>query len=158
MQGVREAAAEGKLVIGICNGFQVLTESGLLPGALLRNDHLQFRCELVDLTVHNVNTPFTAAYTEGQTVKIPIAHGEGRYVADEETLRTLERERRIVFTYRRNPNGSALDIAGILNERGNVLGMMPHPERAVADWMGSADGRALFASMRRCAKEAIHVG
>jgi phosphoribosylformylglycinamidine synthase I len=158
MQGVQEAAFQGKLVIGICNGFQVLTEAGLLPGALLRNDNLQFRCEMVRLTVRNNTSPFTAGYEVGQTLSVPIAHGEGRYFADEQTLLELERNHRIAFEYETNPNGSVRNIAGILNERGNVLGMMPHPERAVANWMGSEDGLQLFASMRRYAKEAIHVG
>jgi phosphoribosylformylglycinamidine synthase subunit PurQ / glutaminase len=158
MQGVREAAEQGKLVLGICNGFQVLTEAGLLPGALLRNAHLQFRCEMVRLTVCNNDSPFTRAYRIGETISVPIAHGEGRYYADPEDLERLEKEQRIAFAYADNPNGSARSIAGILNRRGNVLGMMPHPERAVADWMGSEDGLRLFASMRAYVEEGVQIG
>jgi phosphoribosylformylglycinamidine synthase I len=158
MEGVREAAERGKLVLGICNGFQVLTEAGLLPGALLRNAHLQFRCEMVQLTVRNNDSPFTRAYRVGETISVPISHGEGRYYADEDELERLEREQRIAFVYEKNPNGSVRQIAGILNRRGNVLGMMPHPERAVARWMGSEDGLRLFASMRAYVEEGVQIG
>jgi phosphoribosylformylglycinamidine synthase len=158
MEGVREAAEQGKLVLGICNGFQVLTEAGLLPGALLRNAHLQFRCEMVQLTVRNNDSPFTRAYRIGETIAVPISHGEGRYYADEDELDRLEQEQRIAFVYEKNPNGSARHIAGILNRRGNVLGMMPHPERAVAEWMGSEDGLRLFASMRAYVEEGVQIG
>lgn len=149
MQAVKEAATAGKPVLGICNGFQVLTESGLLPGALLRNAHLQFRCEMVPLTVANTSSLFTADYEPDEEIRIPIAHGEGRYIADEDVLDELERTGRIAFRYASEINGSSRDIAGVINEQGNVLGMMPHPERAVASWMGSADGVRMFQSIRR---------
>jgi phosphoribosylformylglycinamidine synthase subunit PurQ / glutaminase len=155
--GVKDAAEAGKLIVGICNGFQVLTEAGLLPGALLRNDHLQFRCENVALTVQNNQTPFTAAYEVGETIRIPVAHGEGRFYADEETLARLQSNRQIALTYENNPNGSVLDIAGIVNPQGNVLGLMPHPERAVASWMDSIDGVRLFESMHRYVEEVAYV-
>jgi phosphoribosylformylglycinamidine synthase I len=158
MEGVREAAERGKLVLGICNGFQVLTEAGLLPGALLRNAHLQFRCEMVQLTVRNNDSPFTRAYRIGETISVPISHGEGRYYADEDELDRLEQEQRIAFVYENNPNGSVRHIAGILNRQGNVLGMMPHPERAVAKWMGSEYGLRLFASMRAYVEEGVQIG
>lgn len=156
MDGVKEAAETGKLVLGICNGFQVLTESGLLPGALLRNDHLQFRCEIEELTVKNNQTPFTAGYELGETIRIPIAHGEGRYFASKSVLASLEENQQIAFEYQGNPNGSVEQIAGIINEKGNVLGLMPHPERAVVDFMGSQDGARLFLSMHRFVEEGVH--
>ncbi|MCL6593757.1 MAG: phosphoribosylformylglycinamidine synthase subunit PurQ [Alicyclobacillus sp.] len=148
MAGVRAAAAAGKLVLGICNGFQILTESGLLPGALLRNRQLQFRCEVAELEVVNTSSPFTALYQPGEVIRIPIAHGEGRYYAPPDTLDALEQEGRVAFRYARDVNGSERRIAGVLSPQGNVLGMMPHPERAVFDWMGSQDGRRLFQSLR----------
>lgn len=148
MQAMRRAAEAGRLVLGICNGFQILTEAGLLPGALVRNDHLQFRCELCELEVVSADSPFTAGYQPGERIRIPIAHGEGRYIADPSTLDALERKGRVAFRYRDNVNGSLRGIAGILGHRGNVLGMMPHPERAVAEWMGSVDGLRVFTSMR----------
>lgn len=149
MQAVARAANEGRLVLGVCNGFQILTEAGLLPGALRRNESLQFRCEVVELTVENTATPFTSAYRPGESVRIPIAHGEGSYFVDDRTLRQMEERGQIVFRYARghNPNGSVADIAGVTNERGNVLGMMPHPERAVHERLGSADGARLFGSI-----------
>jgi phosphoribosylformylglycinamidine synthase I len=148
MEGVRKAAEEGKLVIGICNGFQILLESGLLPGAMRKNDHLQFRCDIARLTVENNQTPYTAHYQVGEQIRIPIAHAEGNYYCDEQTLAELKKNNQIVFRYvDENPNGSVEDIAGICNRRGNVLGMMPHPERAIVDWMGSSDGVKLFTSM-----------
>ena len=148
MEAVKKAAAEGKYVIGICNGFQILTEAGLLPGKLMNNDHLQFRCEIAPLVVENNDTPFTRDYQKGQVINIPIAHGEGNYFADEETIDRLKANNQIVFRYyNHDPNGSLEGIAGICNEQGNVLGMMPHPERAVHDLLGSADGRALFTSI-----------
>ncbi|OFW77683.1 MAG: phosphoribosylformylglycinamidine synthase I [Alicyclobacillus sp. RIFOXYA1_FULL_53_8] len=156
MNAVTKAAEANKLILGICNGFQVLTEAGLLPGALLRNADQQFRCEEVELTVVNTNSPFTAAYQPGETLRVPIAHGEGRYFADDAVLDELSGNRQIAFTYKGNPNGSVRDIAGVLNERGNVLGMMPHPERAVAEWMASTDGVRLFESMHRYVEEGVY--
>ncbi|HEY8529954.1 MAG TPA: phosphoribosylformylglycinamidine synthase subunit PurQ [Paenibacillaceae bacterium] len=150
MDAVRRAADEGKLVLGICNGFQVLTEARLLPGALIRNRTLKFICQLAEIRVENNRTPFTLDYEAGEVISIPIAHGEGCYYCDEETLARLKAENRIVFRYaNENPNGSIDDIAGICNERGNVLGLMPHPERAVHKWLGSDDGRRMFTSMLR---------
>ncbi|MGB8956532.1 MAG: phosphoribosylformylglycinamidine synthase subunit PurQ [Tumebacillaceae bacterium] len=148
MEAVKKAAGEGKYVIGICNGFQILTESGLLPGKLMHNDHLQFRCEIAPLVVENNGTAFTRDYQKGQVINIPIAHGEGNYFADEETIARLNANNQVVFRYyNHDPNGSLEGIAGICNEQGNVLGMMPHPERAVHDLLGSADGRELFTSI-----------
>jgi phosphoribosylformylglycinamidine synthase len=148
MSEVKKAADAGKPVLGICNGFQILTEAGLLPGALLRNKNLKFMCRTSELTVVNNNTMFTSDYTKDQVIKVPIAHGEGNYTCDEETLASLKANNQIVFTYTNdNPNGSVEDIAGIVNERGNVLGMMPHPERAVHELIGGTDGLALFKSM-----------
>ncbi|MBR8658914.1 phosphoribosylformylglycinamidine synthase subunit PurQ [Brevibacillus sp. NL20B1] len=154
MEQVVKAAEDGKLVMGICNGFQILTEVGLLPGALLRNRSLKFRCKLSPLRVVNNDTPFTRDYAAGEVIRIPIAHGEGNYYCDEETLARLQANNQIVFRYEgENPNGSIDDIAGICNERGNVLGMMPHPERAVHEWMSSADGRRLFTSILKTWRE-----
>lgn len=148
MRGVKRAAKEGKLVIGICNGFQILLEAGLLPGAMLRNDHLKFRCQIQPLTVENNQTPFTIHYLLGEQIHVPIAHGEGNYYCDKETLAMLKNNRQIVFRYaEENPNGSIDNIAGICNREGNVLGMMPHPERAIFSWMGTEDGARLFTSM-----------
>jgi phosphoribosylformylglycinamidine synthase len=148
MKGVKEAAEAGKLVIGICNGFQILLEMGLLPGAMLTNDHLQFRCEMQTLIVENAETPFTCEYRQGQEIRIPIAHMSGNYFCDPATLSELKQNGQIVFRYAEtNPNGSIEKIAGICNRQRNVLGMMPHPERAIADWMGSEDGKKLFQSM-----------
>lgn len=148
MKAVKKAAEEGKPILGVCNGFQILTEAGLLPGALLRNKNLKFICRTVPLKVENNQTLFTNQYDEGQIINIPIAHGEGNYFCDEETLKKLKENNQIVFTYAGdNPNGSLENIAGIVNERGNVLGMMPHPERAVDALLGSADGLALFKSI-----------
>ena len=146
---VKKFAAEGGLVLGICNGFQVLVESGMLPGALVRNQGLKFVCRPVTLRVETENSPFTSAASRRQTLRLPVAHGEGRYVADERTLDQLEYEDRIALRYVDNPNGSMRDIAGILNERRNVLGMMPHPERASEDLMGSTDGLAILRSLLR---------
>ena len=151
LKALHRAADAGTRVLGICNGFQILTECGLLPGALHRNSGLRFICRTVNLEVSNTATPFTSGYV-GRTsthVRFPIAHGEGNYTCDSDTLHKLEDNGQIVFRYSGdNPNGSVANIAGITNEAGNVLGMMPHPERAMADWMGSADGRILFESMR----------
>lgn len=148
MAEVKKAADAGKPVLGVCNGFQILTEAGLLPGALLRNKNLKFMSRTVQLKVENNNTLFTNQYEQGQIINIPIAHGEGNYYCDEETLQSLKDNNQIVFTYSGdNPNGSLEDIAGIINERGNVLGMMPHPERAVDALVGGADGLAVFKSI-----------
>jgi phosphoribosylformylglycinamidine synthase I len=154
MEQVVKAAEEGKLVMGICNGFQILTEVGLLPGALLRNRSLKFRCKLSKLRVVNNDTAFTRDYAADEVIEIPIAHGEGNYFCDDETLARLKANNQIVFRYEgENPNGSIEDIAGICNERGNVLGMMPHPERAVHEWMSSADGRRMFTSILKSWEE-----
>ncbi len=147
MAAVRKFADAGGLVLGICNGFQVLVESGMLPGALLRNRDLKFVCRPVTVRVENVNTPFTSCASPGQLLKIPVAHGEGCYYADQATLEMLEKEQRVIFRYIDNPNGSLHDIAGICNERRNVLGLMPHPERAADELMGSTDGRVILESM-----------
>ena len=148
MSEVVKAAEAGKPILGVCNGFQVLTEAGLLPGALLRNKNLKFMCRTVSLKVENKETIFTAGYEKEQIIHIPIAHGEGNYYCDEETLASLKANNQIVFTYAAdNPNGSVENIAGIVNKRGNVLGMMPHPERAVNELMGGSDGLALFKSI-----------
>jgi phosphoribosylformylglycinamidine synthase subunit PurQ / glutaminase len=158
MDAVARFARNGGPVVGVCNGFQVLCESGMLPGALLRNVGLLFRSHDVHIRVEEVDTPFTSAYRKGQVLRMPLAHGEGCYHADPETLATLEGEGRIVFRYctpdgeltpAANPNGSAHHIAGIVNEARNVLGMMPHPERAVEALLGSVDGAGLFRSLRR---------
>jgi len=147
MNEVKKAAEAGKPVLGICNGFQILTEAGLLPGALLRNKNLKFMCRTAELTVQNANTMFTNSYKQGDVLKVPVAHGEGNYTCDAQTLASLKANNQIVFTYNDNPNGSVEDIAGIINERGNVLGMMPHPERAVHELIGGTDGLALFKSI-----------
>jgi len=147
MKEVVKAAEAGKPVLGVCNGFQILLEAGLLPGAMKRNENLKFMCRPVNLKVVNNQTAFTSAYEEDEVISIPIAHGEGNYYCDEQTLQTLKENNQIVFTYETNPNGSLVDIAGITNERGNVLGMMPHPERAVDELLGSADGLKLFQSI-----------
>ena len=149
MAAVKEFADEGGLVVGFCNGFQILCESGLLPGSLLRNRDLKFVCRDVTLRVETANTPFTAAAAKGQLLRMPVAHGDGCYFADERTLDMLEKQDRVVFRYMDNPNGSLRDIAGICNERRNVMGMMPHPERASDALMGSQDGRVILESMVR---------
>ncbi|MBM3740223.1 MAG: phosphoribosylformylglycinamidine synthase subunit PurQ [Acidobacteria bacterium] len=147
MPAVKKFAAAGGLVAGFCNGFQILTECGLLPGALIRNRGLKFICKPVDLRVETAGSPFTNTLRPGQILRIPIAHGEGCYVADDDTLDQLEKQRRIAFRYADNPNGAMRDIAGILSEGRNVLGMMPHPERASDPLMGSTDGLGIFESM-----------
>src|SRR5580692_6100402 len=147
MSAVRKFADQGGLVLGICNGFQILVEAGLLPGALLRNRDLKFVCRTVTLRVENNTTPFTSCADPGQILHIPVAHGEGCYFADQRTLDQLERDQRVILRYVDNPNGSLRDIAGICNERGNVMGLMPHPERAADALMGSTDGRAILESM-----------
>jgi phosphoribosylformylglycinamidine synthase I len=144
MRAVTEAAERGVAVLGICNGFQILTEAGLLPGALMRNANLHFVCRDVGLRVENSQTAFTSRYEAGEDVVIPVAHHDGNYQADPETLDRLEGEGRVAFRYSGECNGSARDIAGIVNEAGNVLGMMPHPERVVEPAHGRTDGRRLF--------------
>ncbi len=146
MRSVIEAANRGVPVLGICNGFQVLTESGLLPGALMRNAGITFVCRDVALTVENSQSLFTSAYAQGQQIVIPVAHHDGNYFADADTLDRLEGEGRVAFRYAEEVNGSARRIAGVLNAAGNVLGMMPHPERMIEPEQGGSDGRALFES------------
>ena len=156
MDAVRAHAANGGLVLGVCNGFQILCESGLLPGVLMRNAQLKFICRDVHLRVERSDTPFTRGYNAGQVIRVPVAHGEGNYAADEETIRRLEGEGRVLYRYcsvsgevgdTHNINGAAASIAGIVSEGGNVLGMMPHPENHVEDIMGNTDGRGLFAGL-----------
>ncbi|MFN4954756.1 MAG: phosphoribosylformylglycinamidine synthase subunit PurQ [Aphanizomenon sp.] len=144
MQQVIDHALKGKFVIGICNGFQVLTEAGLLPGALARNQDLHFICDRSSLKVERNNLPWTHGYTEGEVITLPIAHGEGRFYSDESTLAEIEANGQVLFRYQENPNGSLNDIAGICNLQGNVLGMMPHPERAADKALGNSDGLRLF--------------
>ena len=144
MRAVSDAAGRGVPVLGICNGFQVLTEAGLLPGALMRNAGLHFVCRPVGLKVENSQSIFTSAYRAGEEISIPVAHHDGNYQADAETLDRLESEGRVAFRYTGEVNGSARSIAGIINAQGNVLGMMPHPERALEDAHGNTDGRRLF--------------
>ncbi len=153
MQATKNHAEQGKLVLGICNGFQVLTEVGLLPGALVRNRDLHFICDRVPLTIDRIDLPWTQAYSNGQVITLPIAHGEGCYYADPHTLKQLQANRQIVFRYcsvsgeaneAANPNGSVANIAGICNPQGNVLGMMPHPERSADAALGCIDGLPLF--------------
>ena len=147
MADVKKAAERGVAVVGICNGFQVLCEAHMLPGALLRNASLKYVCKPVALDVTNGQTRFTAGYQGRREVKMTVGNGEGNYFSDEATLDRIEGEGQVVFRYRENPNGSARDIAGIVNGRGNVLGMMPHPDRAFEDELGSSDGAILFQSV-----------
>ena len=156
MASIERFVSQDKLVIGICNGFQVLCEAGLLPGALLRSTHLEYRCQWVQLRVENNSSPFTSQCEEKQVLKIPISHYEGRYYADDATLAELEADKRILFRYSTptgditdaaNPNGSLHNIAGIINRKGNVLGMMPHPERACEPILGSSDGNLIWESI-----------
>ncbi|MDT7541661.1 MAG: phosphoribosylformylglycinamidine synthase subunit PurQ / glutaminase [Acidobacteriota bacterium] len=156
MASVKEFAASGGLVLGICNGFQILCEAGLLPGALMRNRDLHFRCEHVYVRTESTDTPFTNELKRGDILRIPIAHAEGNYTCDDATLRELQREDRIIFRYcdskgnitdEANPNGSRDSIAGLCNRARNVFGMMPHPERACEDLLGSSDGRGVFRSL-----------
>ena len=149
MDKVREQAARGVKVLGVCNGFQILIEAGLLPGALMRNTSLKFVCREVKLEVTNADTDFTRGYTKGQIIRCPVAHHDGNYFADAETLKRIEGEGRVAFRYAEgtNPNGSMNDIAGIFNEKKNVLGLMPHPENLIEAAHGGDDGRALFASV-----------
>ena len=156
MEPIRRHAANGGLVLGICNGFQVLTEAGLLPGALMRNEHLRFVSRDIDLRVEQTNTPFTCELAEGAVLRMPVAHGEGNYFADDAMLDELERHGQIVFRYcdaegrvtrESNPNGSARNIAGICNRERNVLGLMPHPERCAEEILGNVDGLGIFKSI-----------
>ena len=147
MQAVVAAAGRGVAVLGVCNGFQVLTEAGLLPGALMRNAGIRFVCREVALTVETSRSLFTTGYAKGQTITLPVAHHDGNYFADEGTLNQLEGEGRIALRYAEPVNGSARGIAGVLNQQGNVLGMMPHPERAIEPAHGGSDGRAVFESV-----------
>jgi phosphoribosylformylglycinamidine synthase subunit PurQ / glutaminase len=156
MDAVRAHAARGGLVLGICNGFQILVEAGLLPGVLMRNANLRFVCRMQHLTVERNDTPFTSHYAKGQVIKVAIAHGEGNYEADAETIRRLEGDGRVAFRYSdtqggiggaANPNGSVNDIAGIYSESFNVLGLMPHPENLIDPLVGGIDGRGLFESV-----------
>ena len=156
MDAVKDYADSGRLVIGICNGFQILCESGLLPGALLRNERLEYRCQWTNLRTERADTPFTLACQPGQVLQVPVSHGEGNYYADSATLDRLDAEGRVLFRYcdtsgeiteAANPNGAARNIAGIINSKGNVLGMMPHPERCCEEVLGSADGKLLFQSI-----------
>ena len=144
MRAVVEAAGKGLPVLGVCNGFQVLTEAGLLPGALMRNEGLNFVCRDVALTVENAQSAFTSRYESGETIRIPVAHHDGNFFADADTLDRIEGEGRVAFRYAEQVNGSARSIAGLLNDAGNVLGMMPHPERMIEGAHGGTDGRRLF--------------
>ena len=164
MQAIKEFAQAGGLVLGICNGFQILCEAGLLPGALLRNRDLKFICGHINLRLERVDTPFTSACATGQVLSVPIAHGDGNYFCDPSTLAELEKEGRIIFRYsdragrlteEANPNGSLNHIAGICNRERNVLGLMPHPERASESLLGSNDGRRIFLSMADSLREMI---
>jgi phosphoribosylformylglycinamidine synthase I len=146
MTEVKAAAERGVATVGICNGFQVLCEAGMLPGALLRNERLKYVCRAIDLDVVNAQTRFTAGYAGQRTVAMTVGNGEGNFFADEETLDRLEGDGQVVFRYVDNPNGSARGVAGIVNARGNVLGLMPHPDRAFEAELGSADGAVLFQS------------
>ena len=148
MRAVADKAAKGVMVVGVCNGFQILVEAGLLPGALMRNASLRFVCREVKLTVANANTAFTRAYKANQVIRCPVAHHDGNYFADAETLARIEGEGQVVFRYAEgtNPNGSVNDIAGIINGAGNVLGLMPHPEDLIEAAHGGSDGRGLFES------------
>ncbi|QDP39235.1 phosphoribosylformylglycinamidine synthase subunit PurQ [Radiobacillus deserti] len=155
---LKEQAAKGTPILGVCNGFQILLESGLLPGAMLRNKKLKFMCHQEKLVVQNNKTIFSSLYAEKEDITVPIAHGEGNYYCDEQTLQQLRANDQIIFTYKENPNGSVADIAGIVNEQGNVLGMMPHPERAVDKWLGSEDGLRLFQSLLNNWRESYVAG
>lgn len=148
MEAVKQFASEGKPVFGTCNGFQILTETGLLPGVLLNNTSLKFICGMQPLKVKNNQTMFTNEYEQDEIITLPIAHGEGNYYCDNATLKELKENNQIIFTYEKtNPNGSVEDIAGITNKEGNIIGLMPHPERAMEDLLGSSDGKKLFQSI-----------
>lgn len=147
MRSVSDFADRGGLVLGICNGFQILCEAGLLPGVLMRNKDLQFICEETGLVVEKNDTRFTCAYKKGEKIKMPIAHMEGNYFIDDAGLKRLEKNRQIVLRYTNNPNGSVADIAGIINEKGNVMGLMPHPERVCEEILGNVDGLKLWKNL-----------
>ena len=156
MNSLKDFAESGKLILGICNGFQILCESGLLPGTLIRNNNLKFKCSWENLRVENINSPFTNSCLENEIIKIPISHGEGNYFADSQTLQELNKNNQIIFKYSSpsgeisniyNPNGSLENIAGISNKNGNVLGMMPHPERCCEKILGGTDGKKIFTSI-----------
>jgi phosphoribosylformylglycinamidine synthase len=149
MQAIREKAEKGVKVMGVCNGFQILLEAGMLPGALMRNASLKFVCREIRLEVVNNNTDFTRAYSKGQIIRCPVAHHDGNYFADAETLAKIEGNGQVVFRYANgtNPNGSMNDIAGVISEKGNVLGLMPHPENLIEAAHGGSDGRGIFASV-----------
>lgn len=153
MSSIIKFANDGGLVIGICNGFQVLLEAGLLPGAMLRNKNLHFICKFVELKVDATDTPFSSNYKKGQVIRIPIAHNEGNYYIDDKGLAELKKNNQIVFRYVNNPNGAVDDIAGIVNQQRNVLGMMPHPERSSETELTSIDGRPIFESIVTWLKE-----
>lgn len=164
MESVRQFAKDGGPIIGICNGFQVLCEAGLLPGALVRNEHLEFRCEWVNLRIERDDTPFTSSASKGQLLRVPISHGEGNWQADDETVRRVEDNGQVLLRYAddsgnvsaaTNPNGSVNGIAGLINETGNVLGLMPHPEKACEELIGGTDGNVLFESMIKSAATAL---
>ncbi|MES2768138.1 MAG: phosphoribosylformylglycinamidine synthase subunit PurQ [Bdellovibrionota bacterium] len=144
MKSVREFSQKGKPVLGICNGFQILCESGLLPGVLMRNQNMKFIDQWEELEILDNKNPWTQKYSVGQKIKLPIAHGEGRFFAENDTVKKIRDNNQILATYTNNPNGSAYDIAGITNDKKNVVGLMPHPERALYDWMGSSLGKGFF--------------
>ena len=144
---IRDHADRGGYILGICNGFQILCEMKLLPGTLIRNENLKFVCNSQQLTISNGNTAFTYAYSPNKSISIPIAHAEGNYFADDDTLSSLEDENRVIFRYKNNPNGSANNIAGIVSQNGKILGMMPHPERAIGTYECGSDGTKLFTSL-----------
>lgn len=156
MTAVQAFAGAGKPVMGICNGFQILTEAGLLPGALQANRSSKFICKTSELIVKNNQTQFSSAYAENAHINLPIAHGEGNYYCDDATLAELRANRQIIFEYADNPNGSTANIAGVMNRQGNVLGMMPHPERAVETILGSTDGLGIFQSLLANQQEVTH--
>jgi phosphoribosylformylglycinamidine synthase len=161
MKSLEKFAKSGGLVFGICNGFQILCESGLLPGVLRKNNHLEFRCQWTHLRVENCSTPFSHNAEKGQIIKVPISHGEGNYFADTETLQLIEKNEQVLFRYcgpdgnmtsDTNPNGSLNNIAGVMNSEGNVMGMMPHPERCCDPLLGGVDGELIFRSLLRAAR------
>lgn len=153
-QSVIAHANKGGYVLGICNGFQILTETGLLPGVLLRNSNLKYVCKAIDLTVETGDSAFTQGYTQGDTITVPIAHHDGNYVADADTLARLNGDNRVAFRYVQNPNGSVEDIAGVLSENRRVLGMMPHPERMAEPAHGGTDGAAMFSGLMQVLEHA----